>query len=432
VDLRLPAQNREPLPRGALQVVEAIERATGTGYIEARFDDGERQLLLFKGDKVWCAGALSAPAGKPMPSGRSVARFFAELDGADEVSRCEVDLPLFLCLGVLFRKAPAAQIPTALVDSEKLLQGLAETGDDAVLAIERGGAVSLVFCREGAPAALYPAEGEAFAEDGAVADRIVEYLLTSEQPVQLVVFDEIRLPPAEDGGPIDQVTERADLERERAAILVRLGERVAFRYPVLKPTVLVGRGEDADLALDNLSVSRRHCALHVAEDGGVVVEDLESENGVLVGGNRVQRAALGVGDAAEVGKYSLEVIETSSELHKSKLPRPARPPGVTGEKTFATTESAAPVLVHDDEAHKITGLVFSIGSGESANLQLSSLFVADLHAVLRRDAEGRWAVKHLGGLRSVKVNGERVKERTLEDGDEIQVAGERLVFRLPA
>jgi pSer/pThr/pTyr-binding forkhead associated (FHA) protein len=427
--LKIPARTRTTLEPDALAVVEAISGHEGVGYVESRFDDGTAQYLLFKDDRVWCAGSLTTPGGRAQPGVLSVGRFLAEVEAADEVTLAEVELPLFLCLGVLFRKAPAARIPTKLVDSEGILRGVKDTGEDAVLAIEREGAVSLVFCHAGAPVALFAAEE--FPADGGIIDRVVEYILTADDPVQLFVFDEIRLPPAKDGGPIEEVAERADLERERAAVLVRLGDRVAFRYPIFKDAVLIGRGEEVDLALDNLSVSRVHARLRVAKNDDLVVEDLGSENGVVLRGNPVQRAALAVGDVLTVGKYLIEVVEASSELHRSKLPKPSRDPGLSGEETVALKSTDPPRIVRGDEELRIPGLAFSIGRGDASNLKLNSLFIADVHAVLRRGGDGGWSVRHVGGLRAVKVNGEKVKERALSSGDEIAIAGERMTFYLP-
>ncbi|MFC9425269.1 FHA domain-containing protein [Streptomyces sp. NPDC056987] len=51
--------------------------------------------------------------------------------------------------------------------------------------------------------------------------------------------------------------------------------------------IRIGRSADADVPLDDPDVSRLHCAVTVAEDGGVTVADLQSTNGTTLEGVRV-------------------------------------------------------------------------------------------------------------------------------------------------
>ena len=65
----------------------------------------------------------------------------------------------------------------------------------------------------------------------------------------------------------------------RALVLLLQGRRI-----VLSPGInVVGRDRDADVPIDDASVSRRHAQI-VVEGDSVRVEDLESKNGTRVGG----------------------------------------------------------------------------------------------------------------------------------------------------
>jgi hypothetical protein len=66
------------------------------------------------------------------------------------------------------------------------------------------------------------------------------------------------------------------------------------------PSLVIGRGADADLRLTDTGVSRRHAELHVDPDG-VTLVDLESTNGTAVNGRMVSRAPLSDGDRISVG-----------------------------------------------------------------------------------------------------------------------------------
>lgn len=70
--------------------------------------------------------------------------------------------------------------------------------------------------------------------------------------------------------------------------------------------LLIGRGSGCDIALDDATVSRRHARL-VFRDGGWVVQDLASTNGVTVNGTQVGRCQLRPGDRLALGLQLIEV-----------------------------------------------------------------------------------------------------------------------------
>lgn len=69
----------------------------------------------------------------------------------------------------------------------------------------------------------------------------------------------------------------------------------------------VGRTARADFILDAALVSRLHCRLTADSSDQLVVEDLDSTNGTLVNGTRIQRAVLREGDVLTVGRVDLTV-----------------------------------------------------------------------------------------------------------------------------
>ncbi len=71
------------------------------------------------------------------------------------------------------------------------------------------------------------------------------------------------------------------------------------------PTV-IGYGREADLRLDDLSVSNRHCQLDEREDT-LIVRDLGSMHGTFVNGHRVTESVVLPGDELAVGMLSFLV-----------------------------------------------------------------------------------------------------------------------------
>ncbi len=70
--------------------------------------------------------------------------------------------------------------------------------------------------------------------------------------------------------------------------------------PVTTGTTVIGRGENCDLRVPLLSVSRRHCEVSIVDDA-VKVKDLASSNGTYVNNGRVNESNLDAGDRLVVG-----------------------------------------------------------------------------------------------------------------------------------
>jgi DNA-binding NtrC family response regulator len=71
-------------------------------------------------------------------------------------------------------------------------------------------------------------------------------------------------------------------------------------------SVVVGSAPDADLVLTDSAVSRAHCRL-VPFGDGVELTDLESKNGVYVGGMRVMHARVAPGTEFTIGRSTIRV-----------------------------------------------------------------------------------------------------------------------------
>jgi hypothetical protein len=78
-------------------------------------------------------------------------------------------------------------------------------------------------------------------------------------------------------------------------------------YPLLGPTS-IGRAADNTIPLPDPMTTRNHARL-VSADGKWVVEDLGSANGIIFGGQRVERVALSSGDIFEIGGVSFRYVE---------------------------------------------------------------------------------------------------------------------------
>ena len=83
-----------------------------------------------------------------------------------------------------------------------------------------------------------------------------------------------------------------------------------MRHPLQPPGLVIGRGTDADLRINDPGVSRRHAQLRVFDRGDRLdmdIIDLGSTNGIVVNGRRVQQAPVGEGSRIEIGNTRMLV-----------------------------------------------------------------------------------------------------------------------------
>jgi pSer/pThr/pTyr-binding forkhead associated (FHA) protein len=71
--------------------------------------------------------------------------------------------------------------------------------------------------------------------------------------------------------------------------------------------VTVGRGQESDIFLDDVTVSRKHAEI-VRGDGGFRIRDVGSLNGTYVNRVRVDAVDLRNGDEIQVGKYRFRFV----------------------------------------------------------------------------------------------------------------------------
>jgi len=64
----------------------------------------------------------------------------------------------------------------------------------------------------------------------------------------------------------------------------------------------IGRSSENRIILDDITVSRNHCILHILKDKATLI-DLDSTNGLFVNGNLEEKAELNSGDRLQIGKY---------------------------------------------------------------------------------------------------------------------------------
>jgi pSer/pThr/pTyr-binding forkhead associated (FHA) protein len=96
---------------------------------------------------------------------------------------------------------------------------------------------------------------------------------------------------------------------EGAALVIRSGGgRSGETFTVSGERMTVGRSPEAEVFLDDVTVSRNH-ALLVRRREGLYIDDLGSLNGTYVNRRRIESHKLEHGDELQIGKYKLTYLE---------------------------------------------------------------------------------------------------------------------------
>jgi FHA domain len=102
---------------------------------------------------------------------------------------------------------------------------------------------------------------------------------------------------------LDEVT------HEGATLVIRAGGgRAGEAFNITGERMTIGRSPEAEVFLDDVTVSRNH-ALLVRRRDGLYIDDLGSLNGTYVNRHRIESHRLQNGDELQVGKYKLTYLD---------------------------------------------------------------------------------------------------------------------------
>ena len=221
-----------------------------------------------------------------------------------------------------------------------------------------------------------------------------------------------------------------------------LGRRTMQVYDIDQPKIVVGRDDEADIIIDNPSVSRRHAEMR-QEGVGWVVEDLGSSNGTFLHGQKIDGAqAIEAGDEIGFGKFSIVFDKVVGE-EAASASHPQAQPAMTGvEGTMHIKAHEVKELLKDSERKRRAHVVWESG-GQRGTHYLSEVpavligtgTLCDVvvpkgpkHHVLIMSREDGCEVKNLHNWTRMMVNGAVRNPADLKDGDVVQVGGLKLTF----
>lgn len=105
-----------------------------------------------------------------------------------------------------------------------------------------------------------------------------------------------------------------NLAEGQALLVVKRGPNAGARFLLDQATTTAGRHPEADIFLDDVTVSRRHAEFRKNDDGKFEVVDVGSLNGTYVNREPRNSQVLEVGDEIQIGKFRLVFIANQSQF----------------------------------------------------------------------------------------------------------------------
>jgi hypothetical protein len=115
-------------------------------------------------------------------------------------------------------------------------------------------------------------------------------------------------PPEEARGPSPAPLPKDHAGPRVARLRVMSAGQLVAEHALRTGRMMIGRAADADLQIDDRTISRHHCQI-ISNEYLSVIQDLNSTNGVYIKDRRVRRHNLSDGDVVVLGSFQLRYLD---------------------------------------------------------------------------------------------------------------------------
>ncbi|NTV14121.1 MAG: FHA domain-containing protein [Desulfobulbaceae bacterium] len=224
--------------------------------------------------------------------------------------------------------------------------------------------------------------------------------------------------------------------------------RVIARFSISEGQCLViGRGQEADVVINNPAVSRRQSSLEL-KNGQYYLADLLSMNGTKVNRKKIRSPTpISKSDQLSISKFDLKPAQQLLEAAALKPAASMAKDYEDGDLTryvsgiYNETDLRKKKVTPKDreltvlEGHAspakliLKGKGITAGKDSACDLLLSGFFLGKIQFTIACRKEG-YVIAHVAGLRKTWVNGKRLlRNRLLQSMDVIQVGGIKIRFK---
>ena len=217
-------------------------------------------------------------------------------------------------------------------------------------------------------------------------------------------------------------------------LVVHEGGRPTRALPIRIANLAIGRDEGCDLVLPDGSVSERHAEIKAVGDSHII-DDLESDNGIFVGGRRVEFHVLRPKDRVQIGAFEIEYLEERLESIAAGTMQTGWEMDAATYKELVERQGS----LHLDMGIKQVATITSEDDptqswkpDEGMSFGPQGVPVEGIGAGAQVVWDGRaHVIKRVGWRASLSVNGPGVDLHVLVPGDRFQVGNSRFRYQQP-
>jgi pSer/pThr/pTyr-binding forkhead associated (FHA) protein len=186
-------------------------------------------------------------------------------------------------------------------------------------------------------------------------------------------------------------------------------------YVLEHRTTVAGRGPSNDIVLDGPKVSKRHVLFTIEGDGRLLVEDLNSRNGVYVDEQKITETPLRPGAALRVGDCRFVYQKSESKGGSS---------GSDSAPRSGPIETGCRVLVSDGDGYfdavPLRSECVYLGKVDANDVVLPGPDVSRRHAMLCYQ-DGSWELHDLESTNGTYIDAQAIDQASLPHGARFRI-----------
>ncbi|MBN1465666.1 FHA domain-containing protein [candidate division KSB1 bacterium] len=235
--------------------------------------------------------------------------------------------------------------------------------------------------------------------------------------------------------PVEESDAGKGILRTAPTIVVKKDDSVVFEHTLEDFPVHIGRKSTNHIVLDEKNVSRVHAQILMKGDN-YFIQDSGSTGGTKVNGEPVKEKEIHTGDSIEIGHFLLQFSSGNPEDERTIFDADDSTvledgTEVDDDRTLFYEESVAKLVVM--HANSLEGEIFldenetTLGRDEDADININDKRISRQHCKIWLDGH-HYKLTDLGSANGSFVNGQRVSEKSLENGDRIQIGSSQFKF----
>ena len=226
-----------------------------------------------------------------------------------------------------------------------------------------------------------------------------------------------------------------------AKLVLTLHGQVAGHYFLERERFVIGRKEACDLCIDEPGISKEHAAV-VTIGNDQILEDLDSTNGTIVNGKRMEKHILQHNDIIEIGPCQFKYINAKAtpdmDFDKTMIMPALSTHADAPQKKPAwhsnQLESSSPAAREGKGNFPLAGVRYLRGTEAGKEIELNRVLATfgkadEQLAVINRRPHG-YFITHVEGKKFPLLNAKPISAEPylLREGDVIEVGNDKFMF----